>query len=166
MSEARTIKKYPNRRLYDTEISSYITLEDVRQLVLEHQPFVVIDAKSKQDITRSILLQIIFEQEEDGEPIFSTQALEQIVRFYGDDLQGMISSYFEKSLRLFVEQQHVLRAQMDNVLRGDPLSVMRDMTERNMGVWREMQDSFFAAARSATPRPGTKDDTPDKRGDS
>ncbi len=80
-NDVRIIKKYPNRRLYDTEISSYITLEDVRQLVLESQPFVVIDARSKKNITRSILLQIIFEQEEDGEPIFSTNTLEEIVRF-------------------------------------------------------------------------------------
>ena len=78
MSDTRVIKKYPNRRLYDTEISSYITLGDVRELILEHVLFQVIDAKSKKDITRSILLQIILEQEEDGEPIFSTPVLEQI----------------------------------------------------------------------------------------
>ena len=76
MSDARIIKKYPNRRLYDTEISCYITLGDVRKLVLDHTVFQVIDAKTKEDITRSILLQIIFEQEEDGEPMFSTQSLE------------------------------------------------------------------------------------------
>ena len=118
MSEVRTIKKYPNRRLYDTEISSYITLDDVRQLVIEHTPFTVIDARSKKDITRSILLQIIFEREEDGEPIFSTEMLESIVRFYGDDLQSAMSSYFEQSLRLFVEQQQALREQMGQVMSG------------------------------------------------
>ena len=147
LSEARTIKKYPNRRLYDTEISSYITLEDVRQLVIEHQPFIVIDARSKQDITRSILLQIIFEREEDGQPIFSTKVLEEIVRFYGDDLQAVISSYFEQSLKAFVEQQHTLRKQMSQMGQAsgaDPLSVIRDMTEHNMNIWRGIQDNFFA----------------------
>lgn len=159
MSEPRTIKKYPNRRLYDTEISSYITLEDVRQLVLESQPFVVIDARSKKNITRSILLQIIFEQEEDGEPIFSTSTLEEIVRFYGDDLQGMISNYFDQGLRLFVEQQHTLRKQVGAVMQGDPLNVMRDMTEHNMSIWRGMQETFFNAARNTkTPQSPRKDD--------
>ena len=93
LSDMRIIKKYPNRRLYDTEISSYITLGDVRELIIKHVSFQVIDAKSKKDITRSILLQIILEQEEDGEPIFSTSVLEKIVRFYGDDMQRKMSSY-------------------------------------------------------------------------
>ena len=81
MSEPRIIKKYPNRRLYDTMVSSYITLDDVRKLVLAQEEFCVIDARSKDDITRSILLQIILEQEEDGEPIFSEQVVSQIIRF-------------------------------------------------------------------------------------
>ncbi|NKC11326.1 MAG: polyhydroxyalkanoate synthesis repressor PhaR [Gammaproteobacteria bacterium] len=148
MSEPRVIKKYPNRRLYDTQISSYITLEDVRKLVLEHVAFVVVDAKSKEDITRSILLQIIFEREEDGQPIFSTAALEQIVRFYGDDLQSMMTTFFESSLRLFAEQQHALRRQMETV-RGEPMNIIRDMAERNMTVWREMQRSFLGAGAAS-----------------
>ncbi|MBT6274826.1 MAG: polyhydroxyalkanoate synthesis repressor PhaR [Chromatiales bacterium] len=154
MNEPRIIKKYPNRRLYDTEVSSYITLEDVRQLVLDHVQFVVLDAKSKEDITRSILLQIIFEREEEGQPIFSTAALEQIVRIYGDDLQSMVATYFEKSLCAFMEQQQALRSQIDNVSKsGDPFAVMREMTERNMNVWREMQESFFAPVRPTRGEP-------------
>ena len=141
----RVIKKYPNRRLYDTEISSYITLGDVRRLVLDHEEFQVVDAKTKRDITRTILLQIILEQEEDGEPIFSTETLAQIVRFYGDDLQTMMSSYLDKSLRTFVDQQAQLRQQMDSVMRGDPMTLMRDITESNMAMWREMQDAFFTS---------------------
>lgn len=157
MSDTRVIKKYPNRRLYDTEISSYITLGDVRELILEHVLFQVIDAKSKKDITRSILLQIILEQEEDGEPIFSTPVLEQIVRFYGDDLQSMMSSYIENSLRMFVEQQSAIRQQMDSVMRGDPLALMRDITEQNMTLWREMQESFMKPATASTRRKPGKD---------
>jgi len=151
VSELRIIKKYPNRRLYDTSVSSYITLHDVRRLVLEEEKFVVRDAKSSDDITRTILLQIIIEQEEDGEPIFSTEILEQIIRFYGDSLQGMITSYLEKSLNMFVDQQQQLREQMQDVMPSDPLTLMRDVTEKNLNLWKEMQDSFFGGTSSKKP---------------
>jgi len=154
-NEPRIIKKYPNRRLYDTAVSSYITLGDVRRLVLDHVNLRVVDAKTKDDITRNILLQIIIEQEEDGEPIFTTEVLEQIIRFYGDSLQAMITSYLEKSLRLFVEQQHGLRDQMQNVMVEEPLSFMRELTERNLAVWKEMQETFFRAPK---PPPGRSSD--------
>ncbi len=152
MSEPRIVKKYPNRRLYDTTLSRYITLEDVRHLVLDHNEFKVIDSKTDEDITRTILLQIIIEQEEDGQPMFTTEALEQIIRFYGDTLQGMITSYLEKSLKLFVEQQHRLRDRMQNAMVNDPFTVMRDITERNLMLWKEMQESFFRAAPSRRDR--------------
>ena len=148
MSETRIIKKYPNRRLYDTEVSRYITLEDVRQLVLDHVDFGVQDAKSQRDITRSILLQIILEQEEDGEPIFSEPVLQEIIRFYGDSMQGMMSSYLEKSLKLFVEQQDKWRGSMGNVMAGDPLVIMRDVADQNLAMWKEMQESFLGGAMS------------------
>ncbi|RKZ38063.1 MAG: polyhydroxyalkanoate synthesis repressor PhaR [Gammaproteobacteria bacterium] len=151
MSELRIIKKYPNRRLYDTSVSSYITLNDVRRLVLEKEKFVVREAKSSEDITRSILLQIIIEQEEDGEPIFSTEILEQIIRFYGDSLQGMITSYLEKSLNMFVDQQQQLREQVQNVMPNDPISLMQDVTEKNLNLWKEMQDSFFRGTGAKKP---------------
>ena len=112
MSKPRIIKKYPNRRLYDTEVSSYVTLEDVRQLVLREVSFQVLDARTNDDLTRSILLQIIMEQEADGEPIFSEQLLTKIIRSYGDSLQGMMASYLERSLSLFVEQQARVQDQM------------------------------------------------------
>jgi polyhydroxyalkanoate synthesis repressor PhaR len=155
VSDPRIIKKYPNRRLYDTTVSSYITLEDVRKLVLDTENFRVVDARSKEDITRSILLQIILEQEEDGDPIFSEQVLSQVIRFYGDALQGTLTSYLERSFGLFVEQQSTIRDQMQSVMTTDPLTFMRDMTEKNMSVWKDMQDSFF----SVPGRPGG-DSTP------
>ena len=158
MSETRIIKKYPNRRLYDTEVSSYITLEDVRQLVLQHVDFCVQDAKTKRDITRSILLQIILEREEDGEPIFSEPVLKEIIRFYGDSLQGMMTSYLEKSLKLFVEQQEKWRGSMANVMTGDPLAIMRDVAEQNLAMWKDLQESFLGSASGARKgrRSGTK----------
>jgi polyhydroxyalkanoate synthesis repressor PhaR len=141
MSESRIIKKYPNRRLYDTAISSYITLEDIRTLVMEHVPFRIQDAKSGQDITRSILLQIILEQEEEGEPIFSSEVLAQLIRFYGDTLQGIVANYFERSLGLFAKQQDDVRAKMYN-----PISFMTEIAEQNINLWKDMQENFFKAA--------------------
>ena len=101
----RVLKKYPNRRLYDTRTSSYITLADVKQMVLEGETFEVRDAKSGEDLTRSILLQIILEEESGGVPMFSTQALAQIIRFYGHAMQGMMGSLLEKNLQAFVDMQ-------------------------------------------------------------
>ena len=152
MSEPRIIKKYPNRRLYDTEVSRYVTLEDVRALVLQEIPFQVRDARTDEDLTRSILLQIIMEQEADGEPMFSEQVLAKIIRSYGDSLQGMMSSYLERSLNLFVEQQARVQDQMKTMMGGDPLSMMREITERNLSIWQEMQEGLIRAA--TTPPPG------------
>lgn len=142
MSEIRIIKKYPNRRLYDTEDSKYITLEDVKKLVLAGVNFIVKDVKSDEDLTRNILLQIIAEQEHGGEPFFSTELLSQIIRSYGDSVQSLAGDYIQKSMQLFVEQQQ----QIQDAMSSNPLSAMTEMTERNFRLWREMQDEFFKAA--------------------
>lgn len=155
----RVIKKYPNRRLYDTEVSSYITLDDVRRLVLDNTDFCVVDARSKVNITRSILLQIIMEQEEDGEPIFTEEVLAQMIRFYGDSLQSAMSNFFEKSFRMFVEQQDALGTQVQNMIVNDPLNYMRNLTEKNMAMWRDIQEGFL---RGAMPPPRNSDDEADK----
>ena len=104
MSEPRIIKKYPNRRLYDTVESRYITLADIRRLVIERIDFVVIDKKTQGDITRSILLQVIAEQEHDGEPLMSRDFLSQVIRSYGDAMRSTVGSYLEQSLKLFASQ--------------------------------------------------------------
>ena len=104
-SGPRILKKYPNRRLYDTRTSSYITLADVKKMVLEGETFEVRDAKAGEDLTRSILLQIILEEETGGVPMFSTQMLAHIIRFYGHAMQGMMGSYLEKNLQTFVDLQ-------------------------------------------------------------
>jgi polyhydroxyalkanoate synthesis repressor PhaR len=109
VSEERLIKKYPNRRLYDTATSTYITLSDVKALVMEGSQFKVIDAKGGDDLTRSILLQIITEEESNGSPIFSSQMLYQIIRFYGNEFQQMMSCYLEKNLQTFMEIQTKLQ---------------------------------------------------------
>ena len=101
----RVLKKYPNRRLYDTQSSSYITLADVKQMVMGGESFVVRDAKTGEDLTRSILLQIILEEETGRVPIFPTQMLSQIIRFYGHAMQGLMGSYLEKNLQTFTDIQ-------------------------------------------------------------
>ncbi len=143
MSKIRIIKKYPNRRLYDTEISSYITIDEVRQLVVDGETFEVRDAKSGEDLTRSVLLQIISDHEERGSPLFTTQLLSQLIRFYGDSLQGFMGSYLERSLQAFVEQQQTFRTQMNNVIGQTPWAVLNEMTERNMELWKTMQASVL-----------------------
>jgi polyhydroxyalkanoate synthesis repressor PhaR len=101
----RVLKKYPNRRLYDTRTSSYITLADVKKMVLDGESFEVRDAKTGEEITRSILLQIILEEESGGVPMFSSQTLAQIIRFYGHAMQGMMGAYLEKNLQTFADMQ-------------------------------------------------------------
>ena len=111
----RLIKKYPNRRLYDTQTSSYITLSDVKQLVLDNEEFTVVDAKSEEDLTRSILLQIILEEEANGSPMFSSGALSQIIRYYGHAMQGMMGNYIEQSKSLFIQMQEQMQNQTKNM---------------------------------------------------
>jgi polyhydroxyalkanoate synthesis repressor PhaR len=143
MAELRIIKKYPNRRLYDTAISSYITLNDVRRLVTEGVGFQVIDVRSKEDITRSILLQIIAEQEEHGDPIFTSDALTKIIRVYGKNLETVMGDFLERSLEVFADQQQALTKQMQDLIGGDPVSVMTDMTKRNLELWTKMQQELL-----------------------
>lgn len=114
-SAVRLIKKYPNRRLYDTQTSAYITLADVKQLVLENEVFQVIDAKSNEDLTRSILLQIILEEESGGVPMFSAAALSQIIRFYGHAMQGVMGAFLEKNIHAFMEIQERMAEQSKNL---------------------------------------------------
>lgn len=149
----RTIKKYPNRRLYDTEISSYITLEEVRQLVLDNENFEVRDAKSGDDLTRSVLLQIISEHEEKGQPMLSPQLLSQIIRFYGDSLQGFMGPYLEQSLQVFLDQQTQFRSQLNSLMGQTPWNTLNDLTERNMAAFQAMQRGLIDTAGKVAPTP-------------
>ncbi|MBF0447741.1 MAG: polyhydroxyalkanoate synthesis repressor PhaR [Magnetococcales bacterium] len=130
----RIIRKYSNRRLYDTETSAYITLEGIRQLVLDEIPFKVVDKRNNEDISRNILLQIISEQEEMGAPIFTADVLNRVIRFYGNSLQsqGILGEYLKQSLDMFVDQQTRLQKSTD------PITVMTKITEQNLKFWNEM----------------------------
>ena len=153
MSEQRIIKKYPNRRLYDTEISRYITLEDVRNLVLQGVDFCVKDVKTDEDLTRSILLQIISEQEHDGNPLFSTKTLTQLIRFYGNAYQTAFSDYLQKSLEVLGAQQQEFQENVHKTMASTPMAAMTEMTQRNLEHWKQVQDSFFRATGLSPARP-------------
>lgn len=143
----RVIKKYPNRRLYDTSESKYVTLNDVRHLVLQGVPFCVIDKKTEEDITRNILLQIIIEQEDSGEPIFTTDVLEKIIGYYGNSVQGMASDFLSNAMAIFQSQQETMQEKMQEALSGNPMSdALKSMTQHNMEIWQQMQENFLRAA--------------------
>jgi polyhydroxyalkanoate synthesis repressor PhaR len=117
-NQVRLIKKYPNRRLYDTKTSSYITLVDVKQMVLKQEEFQAVDAKTGEDLTRQILLQIILEEESGGSPMFTSDALSQMIRTYGNAMQGMMGGYLEKNIHAFQEMQKSLQDQSTKLYGG------------------------------------------------
>jgi len=148
----RLIKKYPNRRLYDTQTSSYITLLDVKNLVLENEVFTVIDAKTDEDLTRSILLQIILEEEANGSPMFSSGALSQIIRYYGHAMQGMMGNYLEKNIQAFIDIQNKLTENSKGLYEGKPfspemwtqfMSIQGPMMQGMMGSYIDQSKSLF-----------------------
>jgi polyhydroxyalkanoate synthesis repressor PhaR len=153
MSEPRVIKKYPNRRLYDTVESRYITLSDVRRLVIEQIEFVVVDKKTQDDITNSILLQVIAEQEHGSEPLMSRDFLAQLIRSYGGGaMQHVIGCYLEQSLKLFAGQQRELRERAKAVIGLDPHEAVASIVPKNFQRWRSAQDEIFRTLMDASPR--------------
>jgi polyhydroxyalkanoate synthesis repressor PhaR len=174
----RVLKKYPNRRLYDTQLSSYITLADVKAMVLAAERFEVRDAKTGEDLTRSILLQIILEEESGGVPIFSAPMLSQVIRFYGHSMQGMMGSYLEKNLQTFTDIQARLAEQSKGLydptaqtpemwsqfLNGQAPGVqglMGNYLEQSRAMFTQMQEQM--AKQAGTLFPGMPGFTPPKR---
>ena len=162
----RIIKKYPNRRLYDTETSSYITLAEVKQLVIANAEFQVVDAKSGQDLTRSILMQIILEEESGSAPLFTSDMLSQMIRSYGNAMQGLMGNYLEKGLENFVEIQKKLQDQARTMYGDAPMinpevwsqfmkaqgpalqGLMGNYMEQSANIFVEMQGEMQKQARS------------------
>ena len=162
----RLIKKYPNRRLYDTKTSSYITLADVKQMVLKQEEFQVVDAKSGDDLTRQILLQIILEEESGGVPMFSSNMLSQLIRSYGNAMQGMMGSYLERNIRAFQDIQKALQEQSQKMygdnsrasqelwaqfmnLQGPAMqSLMQAYMEQSQKVFTQFQEQMQSQARN------------------
>lgn len=163
--QARLIKKYPNRRLYDTRTSTYITLVDVKDLVLKHEEFQVVDAKTGDDLTRSILLQIILEEEAAGVPMFSSDMLSQMIRFYGNAMQGMMGKYLENNVSAFTDMQKKLQDQARNIYGENPVmnkelwsqflnfqgpamqSMMGAYVDQSAKMFQQMQDSMQEQTR-------------------
>ena len=132
----RVIKKYPNRRLYDTDTSTYITLAEIKQLVMDSEVFSVVDAKSGEDITRSILLQIILEEEANGSPMFTTPVLSHIIRFYGHAMQGMMGGYLEKNMQALMDMQApMVQGVMSNNVFQQMQEQMQKQTEQFLGTF-------------------------------
>ncbi len=167
-SALRLIKKYPNRRLYDTQTSTYITLVDVKQLVLEQADFQVIDAKSGDDLTRQILLQIILEEEQGGVPMFTPPVLSQIIRSYGNAMQGMMGSYLEKNVQAFIDIQKKVQEQSQAFYSTNKIgpemwtqyvnlqapmiqSMMSNYIEQSKNLFVQMQENMQNQARSMFP---------------
>ncbi|MGE4376316.1 MAG: polyhydroxyalkanoate synthesis repressor PhaR [Burkholderiaceae bacterium] len=150
---ARVIKKYPNRRLYDTGTSTYITLDQVRQLVMAHEDFVVRDAKTGEDLTRSILLQIILEEEAGGAPILTEAVLANIIRFYGHAMQGFMGAYLEKNIQAFTEMQTKLAEQAKNItpeMWTQFMSLQSPMLTGMMGNYVEQSQKALAQMQKQT----------------
>jgi polyhydroxyalkanoate synthesis repressor PhaR len=162
----RLIKKYPNRRLYDTKTSSYITLADVKQMVVKNEDFQVVDAKSNEDLTRQILLQIILEEESAGVPMFTSDLLSQMIRSYGSAMQGFMGTYLEKNLQAFQDMQKALQEQSQRLygdnsragtevwsqfmnLQGPAMqSLMQAYMEQSQKVFQQFQEGLQGQARN------------------
>lgn len=137
-TSVRIIKKYANRRLYDTKQSAYITLDGVRDLVMDRIPFQVVENRTGTDLTRLILLQIISEQEDKGKPVFDSDALQMIIRFYGDALQDTLGEWLKQSLDLFMNQKNLLQS------TPDPISLIAEMGKQNLEIWNSLHGSLLA----------------------
>ena len=144
MAEERLIRKYANRRLYDAHDSRHVTLDDLRKLIAGGHRIKVVDDKSGEDLTRSILLQIIASQEQFGTPVLSTQLLEAIIRFYGNPIQQLLTTYLEQSIGTLLRQQRVLQAEMAKALET-PMAPIAEMARQNMEMWAKMQASMLSA---------------------
>lgn len=158
----RLIKKYPNRRLYDTQSSAYITLADIKQLVLDNEVFKVVDAKTSEDLTRSILLQIILEEESGGKPMFSANVLAQIIRFYGNAMQGVMGAFLEKNMQVFMDVQDRMAKQSTGIYPHGPetwaqlmnmqtpalQNVMNNYIDQSRSLFMQMQDQMQDQTRN------------------
>ncbi|MBR1170681.1 polyhydroxyalkanoate synthesis repressor PhaR [Bradyrhizobium sp. DASA03005] len=161
-----TIKKYANRRLYNTGTSTYVTLEDLAAMVKDGEDFLVYDAKTGDDITRSVLAQIIFEQENKaGQNLLPTTFLRQLIRFYGDSMQMVVPKYLEQSIATLTQEQEKFRKQIANTLSGTPFAPLEEQVRRNMELFQQTFSMFkpFAAPRPATtpePEPDANAEAP------
>lgn len=143
MPEPRLIKKYANRRLYDTATSSHITLDGIHGLITAGHDVKIIDDTTGEDISRSILLQIIADREQAGRPILDADFLVRIIRLYGNPMQDMVGEFLSRSFDTFVDQQARYREQMRKAMEATPLETIQNLTAENLKAWQAMQDAFL-----------------------
>jgi polyhydroxyalkanoate synthesis repressor PhaR len=154
MPSERLIRKYANRRLYDTGASRHVTLEDLRRLIVAGERIKVVDDKTGEDLTRAVLLQIISEQEQFGSPVLSPELLEMIIRFYGRPMQAMLSRYLEQSFTTMLRQQEAMQAEMTKALQATPFAPLTELAQKNMELWEQMQRATreaFSGSSSGIP---------------
>ena len=145
-ADVRLIKKYPNRRLYDTGESCYIKLVEVKQMIEDGVAVKVIDSQTGEDITRSILLQIIYEQESNKEPLFSTESLENFIRYHSESSREGFMHFMDKNLEFFHNQQEQIQTQMKEIFEHNPLDLWASATKKNLDMWQQMQDNFLRSS--------------------
>ena len=155
------IKKYPNRRLYNTSTRAYVNLNDLAALIRQGEEIQVVDAKTGEDLTRSVLLQIISEQEQFGSPVLSPELLEMIIRFYGRPMQAMFSRYLEQSFTTMLRQQETMQAEMTKALQATPFAPLTELARKNMELWEQMQQATRDAFTGRT-TPSSHSDEKDK----
>lgn len=136
------VKKYANRRLYDTATSSYVTLEDLCDMVKRGVDFVVIDAKTEEDLTRTVLTQIIFEQESKGSSLLPIGFLKQVIGFYGDNIGKMLPGYLDNTMTSFVQNQEKMRSMMGNIPAFSPFKQMEEISKQNMEFFEQAMNMF------------------------
>ena len=160
MSEAektiRIIKKYPNRRVYDTHLSKYIKVDDLRDMVINDIDFQVIETQTKEDVTRSVLLQIILEQESDNNPLFTSENLKLFIRYYGNQHSDVFSTYLTQSLTFFSQQQEQMGQQFTELLKQNPMDSFTEFNQKGVEMWQDMQSQFFNSFQSSKPKDNDK----------
>lgn len=159
MSHKRIIKKYANRRLYDTEDSRYVTLKDIKNIIALGVDVSIIDETTSEDITRALLLQIVSEQELGGSPLLNEAVLNQLIRFYGHPMQDMMSGFIANSIKSFVSQQEAMQEQMQHFMDASPLNSFQEMATKNMQAMADLQQQFFN--KNTSSKSTSKNDKPD-----
>ena len=166
MPQKRVIRKYNNRRLYDTSSSRHVTLDDIRRMITAGDEVRVIDDRTEEDLTRAVLLQIVAAQEQLGTPVLSNQLLEAIIRFYGNPVQSMLTTYLEQSVGSLMKQQQLMQAEMAKAL-STPMAPVAELARRNMELWSKMQASMVSAfgptGTASEPPPAAEPEKPKKK---
>ena len=142
-STVRIIKKYPNRRVYDTTQSKYIKIDDLRQMIIDGVDFQVIDSQSKDDVTRSVVLQIILEQESETNPLFTTENLKNFIRYSNPQQHQFFSDYLSQSLNFFNQQQDQFKTNLNDLMTQNPVDTFNEFNKKNLEMWQNIQQSFF-----------------------